>query len=350
MTRIAIVTNSVSGGGAERAMNVLANEFHRLNHEVTLIAINSSKPDSISLSCKVVEIGRIWRGSLIGTIMSWIKFRNIIKSIQPNIVILNCDLPEFYGAITPLRAKIVAVEHVNFPWVNRKSLGKLVRLILKVKKTTWVAVSNHLRIWPHNEAPTRVIFNPISTIHEGETRFSAPIKRLVFIGRFTFQKNPDLFLELANKVGLPALLIGEGEDRPKLLSLARELGVSLESPGYIKYPWREFSNGDLLIVPSRYEGDGLVVIEALQRNMPFILSDIPEFQRFGFPILNYASSVDEFAAAINAHMDSTLAFQIDSETAESILNLRKIHLIGQDWQEFIDSLSHNPNGDSEKLS
>jgi glycosyltransferase involved in cell wall biosynthesis len=126
--------------------------------------------------------------------------------------------------------------------------------------------------------------------------------------------------------------------------------VSLESPGYIKYPWQEFSDGDLLIVPSRYEGDGLVVIEALQRNIPFILSDIPEFQRFGLPILNYASSVDEFADAINAHMDSTLAFQIDSETAESILNLRKIHLIGQDWQEFINSLSHSPNGDSEKLS
>ena len=342
MARVAIVTNSLSGGGAERAMNILANELHRLNHEITVIAINSSPPDSISLDCRIIEIERQWRGSLADTLKSLKIFREKIKSIKPEIVILNCDLPEFYGAITLLRAKIIAVEHVNYPWRNRELLGKFIRLILRVKKTKWVTVSNHLRIWPKNDSPNRVIYNPISAIHESEFRSSAPIKKVIFMGRLTFQKNPHLFVEIAHYTNLPALVLGEGEDRIHLLELAKRLRVDIEAPGFIKFPWQEISDGDLLIIPSRYEGDGLVVIEALQRNIPLLVSNIPEFKRFGLPALNYASALEEFVEVISTNRDSTAAFQVDSEKSESILSQRKITSIGQDWEKLIGDLMNQP--------
>ena len=338
MARVVIVTNSLSGGGAERAMNILANELHRRSHEITVIAINSSPPDSISLNCNLIEIGRQWRGSLADTLKSLLIFRGEIRRIEPDIVILNCDLPEFYGAINLLRAKIIAVEHVNYPWKNRESLGKLVRLILRIKKTTWITVSNHLRIWPKNFSPKRVIFNPISEMHESEIRSSAPIKRLVFMGRLTFQKNPHLFMEIAHYVNLPILVLGDGEDRRHLLELANRLKLEFEAPGFRKFPWREISDGDLLIIPSRYEGDGLVVIEALQRNVPLLVSKIPEFKRFGLPIPNYASGVKEFVEIIDTHRDSTAAFQVDSTTAESILNHREVTSIGEDWERLFREL------------
>lgn len=342
MARIVIVTNSVSGGGAERAMNILANELHRHNHEVTLLAINASAPDSISVICNVIEIKRRWRGSFVNTLKSWIIFQKQMKRIQPDLVVLNCDLPEFYGAISFLRAKIVAVEHVNYPWKDREFLGKLVRFILKIKKTTWVAVSSHLRVWPYGAFPDRVIFNPISEIHDGESRSSAPIKRLVFIGRLTFQKNPIQVIEIAHRVKLPALALGDGEDLAGVIERAQELKVNLNTPGFTQFPWRAISDGDLLIIPSRYEGDGLVVIEALQRNVPFIVSDIPEFRRFGLPFFNYASGTDEFVNTIIAHHESTAAFQVSSKKALSILSLRDINLIGKDWVNLIKELERSP--------
>jgi len=342
MARIVIVTNSVSGGGAERAMNILANELHRRNHEVTLFAINASAPDSISVICNVVEIERRWRGSFVDTLKSWVTFRKQMRSIQPNIVVLNCDLPEFYGAITFLRAKIVAVEHVNYPWKGREFLGNFVWFILKIKKTTWVAVSSHLRVWPYGDLPNRVIFNPISEIHNGESRSSAPIKRLVFMGRLTFQKNPNQLIEIAHRVKLPALALGDGEDLVSLIERAQELKVNLSTPGFTQFPWRAISDGDLLVIPSRYEGDGLVVIEALQRNVPFIVSDIPEFRRFGLPFFNYASGTDEFVNAIIAHQESTAAFQVSSKEVVSILSLRDINLIGKDWENLIEELESSP--------
>lgn len=335
MARVVIVTNSLSGGGAERAMNILANELQRLNHEITVVAINSSTPDSISLNCTFIEIGRQWRGSVVNTLNSLLKFRKCMLRIKPDVVILNCDLPEFYGAIAIRGAKIISVEHVNFPWRNRELLGKLVRLILRIKKTTWVTVSEHLKIWPRNESPVKVIYNPISEIVEREYRASSPVRRLVFIGRLTYQKNPELFVQIAHHVKLPALLIGDGENRPALIDLAKRLKVDLDSPGYKRFPWQEIGDGDLLIIPSRYEGDGLVVIEALQRNVPFIVSDIPEFKRFELPSSNYSSNLENYIEAITLNLNSTSTFQVNKKIAEAILNKRDVKLIGDDWGQLI---------------
>jgi glycosyltransferase involved in cell wall biosynthesis len=338
MARVVIVTNSLSGGGAERAMNILANELHRLNHEITVIAINSSTPDSITLTCNFIEVGRQWRGSLADTIKSLLKFKKHILRIKPDVVILNCDLPELYGAVISLGTKIIAVEHVNYPWRNRVLLGKLVRLILRIKKTTWVSVSDHLKVWPKNYSPARIIYNPISKIGDGEIRGSSPITRLVFMGRLTFQKNPELFIEIAHNVKLPALALGDGENRTALVELAKRLSVDLDAPGFRKFPWQEIGDGDLMIIPSRYEGDGLVVIEALQRNVPFIVSNIPEFKRFKLPKINYAANLEEYIEAITVNQDSTSVFQVNSIKAETILNERDVELIGDKWGKLIHEI------------
>jgi len=158
----------------------------------------------------------------------------------------------------------------------------------------------------------------------------------------TFQKNPNQLIEIAHRVKLPALALGDGEDLVSLIERAQELKVNLNTPGFTQFPWRAIADGDLLIIPSRYEGDGLVVIEALQRNVPFIVSDIPEFRRFGLPFFNYASGTDEFVNAIIAHQDSTAAFQVSSKEVESILSLRDINLIGKDWENLIEELESSP--------
>ena len=51
MKAVAIVTNSLSGGGAERAMNLLADNLGKFeNFNVMLIPINAGPPDLIQPS------------------------------------------------------------------------------------------------------------------------------------------------------------------------------------------------------------------------------------------------------------------------------------------------------------
>ena len=47
MKRIMIVTNSLSGGGAERSMNIVSNEMHMRKWPTILVALNSGPRDLV---------------------------------------------------------------------------------------------------------------------------------------------------------------------------------------------------------------------------------------------------------------------------------------------------------------
>ena len=124
------------------------------------------------------------------------------------------------------------------------------------------------------------------------------IKRLIFIGRLAPQKRPDWLLRISEGTGFPVEVMGEGELRDYIQKASTDRNLDFRFQGQRKDPWSEVENGDLLIIPSEYEGDGLVVVEGMQRNLPMLLADIPDFRRFGLPDLNYCSSVEDFISSI----------------------------------------------------
>ena len=148
MSSIAIVTNSFSGGGAERSMNILANEFQRAGYETSLIAINSGPEDIVPRKCKTYCLGRNWKAGFSETLKSRTKFKELLNELQPDSLIINCELPELLIALTSTKSKIVVVEHASDPWCGRKILGLVVRAILIAKRVKWVAVSSDLKFWP----------------------------------------------------------------------------------------------------------------------------------------------------------------------------------------------------------
>jgi glycosyltransferase involved in cell wall biosynthesis len=198
-----------------------------------------------------------------------------------------------------------------------------------------VAVSDHLTIWPKNLAPNKVILNAVKDIVKPQFQFSGPIKRLVFIGRLTFQKNPQAFVRVASALKLPVLIIGEGTDMSKIFEMASEAKIDAEFVGFVKNPWSLMQKNDLLLVPSVYEGDGLVVIEALQRGVPLVISDIPEFQRFELQKINYAKNEKEFIDLISLEILNNSVFCIDQNKTRKILSDRNIQIICDSWENLV---------------
>ena len=329
------MTNSVSGGGAEKVMKMIANELQKRGMEVSIVAINKSSYEVSEINCSLYEIGRNWNDNAIKTIIAWLKFKNIINKINPKLLILNCDLPEFFGALLPTRSKIIAVEHSQYPWRTRQKFGKIVRNILRFKKVIWVGVSKHLLIWPNSEKPFQVILNPIEELIDFDYKFKKSVNRLVFIGRITWEKNPHLVIRTSKLLNLPALFIGDGVDRENIVKMAAENKVEVEMIAFKENPWQFLKDGDLLLVPSRYEGDGLVVLEALQRSIPLIISDIPEFRRFNLPSHNYAYTVDNFIELVRKNKFQSSKFQVDSTITRRIFSERKLELICDSWIHLI---------------
>jgi glycosyltransferase involved in cell wall biosynthesis len=231
------------------------------------------------------------------------------------------------------------VEHSSSPWGQRALLGKLVRRILTIRKTSWVSVASHLTIWPTGTNPSAILQNPIAphTQLQSET-VDEEIERLVFIGRLSREKRPDFALEISRRTAIGLEIIGDGVLRADLekKSLQERIGVCFH--GQIEDPWSQIRSGDLLIVPSAFEGDGLVIIEGLQHQVPMLLADIPDLRRFGFPDANYCVDIDAFTVQIKNFRSKLKDLLVPSEISNSILKFRSIDTVGSSWEKFFGVL------------
>jgi glycosyltransferase involved in cell wall biosynthesis len=105
------------------------------------------------------------------------------------------------------------------------------------------------------------------------------------VGRLTREKDFSLLIRafaLANAVRpCRLLIIGEGEERDRLMALAAELGVSdsVDLPGFQPNPLSFMRAARLLALSSPAEGFGNVLVEALYCGTPVVSTDCPHGPR-----------------------------------------------------------------------
>jgi glycosyltransferase involved in cell wall biosynthesis len=119
----------------------------------------------------------------------------------------------------------------------------------------------------------RMIEEPIDLVSEAGT------KDVIFAGRLVYQKGVDILLEAFSKVlttiGARLIICGDGPDASKLKSQAAQLGISdrVIFLGYQPNPLKFIARSDLFVLPSRFEGFGNVLVEALACGTPIVSSN-----------------------------------------------------------------------------
>lgn len=93
-----------------------------------------------------------------------------------------------------------------------------------------------------------------------------------FVGRLVFQKNVELLVEAARFFpDVQFVIAGDGDLRDKLHHMARDL-KNVQFLGYQPDGKELISCFDLFCLPSRFEGLGLVLVEAMQQKIPILAS------------------------------------------------------------------------------
>ncbi len=103
------------------------------------------------------------------------------------------------------------------------------------------------------------------------------------LGRLTFEKGHDVLLRALGRLSdggyeqWHAVLIGDGPARDELEGLARDMGIAghVSFLGHMDHPLGTLHDVDVLVHPSRWEGFGVAIIEALAIGVPVIASDCP---------------------------------------------------------------------------
>lgn len=127
------------------------------------------------------------------------------------------------------------------------------------------------------------IYNPLPVARiQAQSREPAPVPDepyIVHVSRLTYQKHQSLLLRAyqASGVKQKLMIVGGGQDEPRLRQLARELGiasrVSFVGEQSNPYPWMR--QASLFVLSSRFEGFGLVLVEAMICGTPVVATDCP---------------------------------------------------------------------------
>ncbi len=122
-------------------------------------------------------------------------------------------------------------------------------------------------------------------------------KVVTFLGRITFQKGPEYFIEAAAKVlkrtkGVRFVMAGSGDMMNRCIRHVARLGISdrFHFTGFLRGAevQKMFAMSDVYIMPSVSEPFGISPLEAMRSNVPAIISN----QSGAAEVLKYAFKVD----------------------------------------------------------
>ncbi|GAB4301245.1 MAG: glycosyltransferase family 4 protein [Marinilabiliales bacterium] len=126
---------------------------------------------------------------------------------------------------------------------------------------------------------------------------AVPEKIVTFLGRITFQKGPDYFVEAAYKVlqrykNVRFIMAGSGDMMNRMVRRVGQLGMGTKFhfPGFLQGEdvMRMFAMSDVYVMPSVSEPFGISPLEAMRANVPVIISK----QSGVSEILHHALKVD----------------------------------------------------------
>lgn len=107
------------------------------------------------------------------------------------------------------------------------------------------------------------------------------IPRLLAVGRLVEQKGQDILLRALAQISHPweLRIAGDGPKRQELSDLATRLGIAprVTFLGTVSTMDAVYRDADVFVFPSRWEGQGIAMLEAMRVGLPVIASDLPVF-------------------------------------------------------------------------
>lgn len=172
-------------------------------------------------------------------------------------------------------------ESVNQPVYEIEKAGMLAAdHVVAVSHLTRKVVIEKYGVHPDKVS---VLHNAVldASIIESTTPKNVPEKIVTFLGRITFQKGPEYFVEAAKKVidrdpNVRFVMAGNGDLLNKMIERVAELGMGTKFhfTGFLKGKDVDdmYAISDVYVMPSVSEPFGIAPLEAVRHNTPVIIS------------------------------------------------------------------------------
>lgn len=190
--------------------------------------------------------------------------------------------------------------------------------------------------------PTKVIYNPL-TLTPGE-KSKGTSKKFLAVGRFShLHKGFDLLIEAfhifaeSNKEWTLDI-VGEGVEEPLYRNLIQKykLEERITIHPFTNHIQQYYSDAQVYVLSSRWEGFGLVLVEAMAHGLPVISSDLPTSHELIGDFGMYFKKEDISQLANKLNEATYIDWTKKSNQAIEIANRYNIETIIKDWKNIID--------------
>jgi glycogen(starch) synthase len=274
----------VGGGGAVRVYEI-SSRLAAAGHEVTILCGRyPGARDYRKGNLSVKFVGTFMNNYILSTFSYALRATKVIREEGTRFDVLIEDFAPYNPLLSFLWRKdaVIQLHHrEGCNLVKRYAVFGVPFLILEKKYPTFfrnvICVSEAIK---KKFGVSRAVVIP-NGVEEPEAVDHADEGHVSFVGRIHLHnKGLDTLIGAIGRTRAKLIIAGKGRDEKKLLDIVKrsDLEDKVEFKGFLADREKKdlLSHSVMLVLPSRYEGQGIVVLEAAACGKPVIVSDIPE--------------------------------------------------------------------------